>query len=487
MSAIRTLGVHFLQFFSGSLAGLLIGLVSFPILTRALSEADYGALSMITMATSIAVVVAKAGLSDGIIRFYREYSEDPERLRTFTSTVVVRGLLLASVVTVAFVALSPPLIRTLALDQALAPAILVMSAYLFVRPLNIIVLNYLRATGRTMFFNGVSLFMKLTSTTLSLLLLFAFGGSIAAFFAGVAGAEVLGSIALFSWLFRNYSVAIASASRPLSLQLIRFGLPLLATELGYLLLIYSDRYIIAIFNGTAAVGEYTVGYNLPAYINDLVLFSVSYAIVPIYTELYAKKGKAETQAFLARALKYYVIGLIPACAGYAAVARDIIVILASERYESSASFSPIILCGLAFMGMNYILYAGLYLEKRTNLILLTMMLTLLVNVGLNLWLVPQEGPWGAAMATLVACVFSSVLTASLSFRYLSIRLPFASITIYGATALIMLWVLLQIDLPSPWLNVAVKVPLGVLGAGAAMLISDRKEVAGVLALIRRRG
>ncbi len=465
---------------------LLLGLVSFPILTRVLSEDDYGVLSLIIVATSIAAAVAKTGLSDGIIRYYREFSDAPQQLRTFTSTVVFRGIALAALATVAYLIITPLMERALALPRAAGTAFTIMGAYLFFRPLNMIVLNYLRATGRTIFYNGVFLFIKVAAIGLGLLLLFGFGRQIAAYCAGFAAAELLGALILWTWLLRKYPVSWPAVSGELSWRLISFGLPLLATEVGYLLLIYFDRYVIAMFNGTAALGHYTVGYNLSAYINDLVQFSVASAIVPIYTELYTTHGKPETQRFLARALKYYVIGVIPLCAGYAVVARDAIVILASEKYAPAASFSPLIVCGLVFMGMNYILYAGLYLTKRTNQIMLTMAAAVAVNIGLNLWLVPSWGPLGAATATLVACAISSVLTAVLSFRHLPIRLPWSSVMFYGVSALTMMWLLEKIQISSPWLDLAVKVPMGVLVMLCAMLIRDRQDALGILQLARRR-
>ena len=486
MTALRKLGVHFLHFFSGTFASLLIGLISFPILTRILSTEDYGTMALITVFSSIAVAVAKGGLSDSIIRFYREY-EAANNLKVFTSTVVFRGLILVAIVTLLYVALSADLNTVLGLHESATVPFLIMAGFLFTRPLSIIVLNFLRATGRTIFYNTIMVVLKITSVGFAVGLLLAFDRQLSAYFSGIVLAEVLCAVILWRWFAKNYSMSPKNVSGSLAWSLMGFGLPLLATELGYLLLIYSDRYILSLFHGAGTLGVYSVGYSLPQYINDLVLFSVSYSIVPIYTELYAKKGLAETQEFLGSALKYYVMGILPVLGGYAAICHDAIVFLASDKYAAAAEFSPIIVGGLAFLGMNYILYAGLYLQKHSKLILLNMAVAVVVNILLSLWLVPEHGSWGASIAMLCACATSSVMTALLSFRYLPIKLPYLALLKYGVASAAMYYLLGLIETGSPLGNLALKVPAGALFMGAVMFALDRPLLKGAIQLVRRRG
>jgi len=488
VTALRTLGIHFLHFFSGTFAQMLVGLVSFPILTRILSTEDYGTMSLITVFSSIAVAVAKGGLSDSIIRFYREYA-DTDRLPTFTATVVFRGLVLVGIVTALYVAIYADLHTLLGISQTASTtaALLIMAGFLFTRPLSIIVLNFLRATGRTIFYNTMMVVLKITSVGLAIGLLLAFNRQLPAYFSGIVIAEILCGAVLWYWFAKNYSVSPKQVSGQLAWTLMAFGLPLLATELGYLLLIYSDRYILAMFHGPATLGVYSVGYSLPQYINDLVLFSVSYSIVPIYTELYAKKGRQETQEFLGSALRYYVMGILPVIAGYAAVCRDALVFLASDKYAGAAEFSPIIVGGLAFLGMNYILYAGLYLEKRSKLILLNMAVAVAVNIVMSLVLVPKYASWGASVAMLIACATSSVMTAILSFRHLPIKLPVGTLLKYGVASAAMWWLLGLIETGTPLGNLVAKVAAGGAFMGAVMFALDRPLLRGAIQLVRRRG
>lgn len=448
---------------------MLLGLVTFPILTRLLGRDEYGVLGLVTTTVSIAVALAKGGLSDGIIRFHRDYAGTPERSRVFTSTVLFRGIAFSLVSCALYAATIPFFARWLGVEPRYLICFYVMLPYLFIRPLNIIVLNYFRAQGLTVRYNVNNVATRALGIALSLTLLIYVIRDLYGFFMGLVLAEIGASFALFIWLFRRYSVAWNSVSASLSTDLLRFGVPLVLTELSYLLLAYLDRYMIVAVHGEDLLGLYSVGYNLPSYINELVMFSLSYAVVPIYTELYTTKGREATEAFLSRALRYYVIAVIPLCAIYASVSRDLLIVLASSKYADAAAFSPVILVALVFLGMNSILAAGLYLQKRTKQLLLIMAVALLVNVSLNLLLLPPFGAMGAAFATLGATIVSSLLTWHFARRHITLQMPVSTVVFYVAIALCMVAAAQAISTGREWLNVPAKTAVSLLILGVALM------------------
>lgn len=474
MSYLQRLVVHFSQFLGTGAFLLLLGFITFPILTRVLSLEDYGILGLITNTIAIAVALAKGGISDSIIRFYREHATSAERLTTFTSTAVVRGVLFAGVVVAAYVAALPLVRRLAAVDARYLDCFLIMSLFLFARPLNILVMNFMRARGAILALNICNAAMKIAEIALALALLLWVVGELYGYLLGVAVVQFATLAFLYRWLLRHHRIAISQVSGTLTRDLLKFGFPLLLTELAYLLLSYADRYMIVAYHGQSLLGLYNVGYNVPSYINDLVMFSLSYAIVPIYTELYAREGRRATEEFLSRSLNYYLMAVIPLCAGYAAVSRDALVTLASAKYAAAAAFSPVVLVGMVFLGMNYILYAGLYLEKKTGQILAIMLAAVAINIVANIVLLPAYGAMGAAVATLVACVASSVLTAILGRRYMHLAVAVPTILVYAAASAVMYGVVARIETGHPWLNLVTKIPAGVAIIAAVVLVRERE-------------
>lgn len=452
--------IHFSHFFTGSSVAMLLGLVTFPILTRLLPRDQYGMLGLITATASIAVALAKGGLSDGIIRFYRDYASTAEDREVFTSTVVFRGIAVAVVVCILYALCVPNITGLLEVDKGYMLCFYVMLPYVLVRPLNVIVYNYLRVLGNTVLFNVNVVATRALGIVLSLFLLLYLVKNLYGFFLGVVIAEIVAGITLFWWLLRRYRVSWSRVSGPLSIDLLKFGTPLVATELMFLLLTYIDRYMLVNICGEDLLGVYSVGYNLPSYINDLLMFSISNAVVPIYTETFAKEGRRATEEFLSRALRYYFIVVIPLCAIYATISHDLIVVVASEKYAAAASFSPLIMIGLVCLGMNSIVGAGMYLQKKTNLMLGIMAVALLVNVGLNLLLLPRLQAMGAAIATLVATIVSLGLTWYFGRKHLRLVFPASTVILYGILALAIYALTTIITTDKEWLNLIMEIGLG---------------------------
>ena len=365
------------------------------------------------------------------------------------------------------------MLAALGIDARYYTCFLVMAAYLFARPVNILAMNFMRARGQVLLLNLTNLAIRVLEIAVGFTLLLWIVGELYGYLLGVAVVQVAATVFLLGWLLRHHSFALSQVSAPLTYKLLGFGIPLLLTELAYLLLSYADRFMIVAFNGQATLGAYTVGYNVPSYINDLVMFSLSYAIVPIYTELYGREGKAATEVFLSRAADYYLMIVLPICIGYAAISRDALVVLASTKYADAAGFSPLILLGLIFLGFNYILYAGLYLEKKTTQILAIMVVAVFINIAANLYLVPRYQAYGAAVATLIACIVATVLTAMLGRRYLRVSPSLASFAYYLATSCAMYLIVTSIDLASSWLNLLAKISTGVVLMAIAAVARER--------------
>lgn len=438
----------------------LLGLITFPIITRLLTREEYGIMALITITMFLAVAIAKAGLSDGIIRFYKEYTDSPGRLSVFTSTVFFRGLLFSAIATALYLASLPLLQPLLLIDAKYTICLVIMAAQLFIRPLNIIFMNLLRVREKTVLYNAVNIIGRLVSFGSSIFLLVYVIGEFYGYFVGIVFAELVSFVILFFWFLRNYKLNFRDISGNLSVNLIKFGYPLLITELSYLLLSYADRYLIAAYAGGESLGLYSVGYNLASYIGETISFSLAYAVVPLYVGIYNNDGKEKTEEFLSQCMHYLFIAIFPVFFGYYVISENLFTLLASSKYTEAASFSPIILLGTLSLCLNSILNAGLYLKKRSRSILFIMLSSLAINIVLNLVLIPGYGVMGAALATLVACVASTALTAALSLRHINVRVNIRALLYYFALSAFMALLLTRFNMTVLWQDLLAKMALG---------------------------
>jgi O-antigen/teichoic acid export membrane protein len=474
MSPFRKFIKHFSHFFAGMGLIQLFSFLTFPVLTRALTKEQYGVMSLISTTMLLAVAVSKAGLSDGIVRFYKEYSVAPEKLTIFSSTVIIRGLILSLFSVLLYLAAIPVLNHYWKSGGNYKACFTIMACYLFIRPLNIIVGNILRACGKTFFLNAVNLILTAVSVGLSLLLLLYVFKSLYGYYIGVVVGEIAAAVIFFFWFFKQYKVVPARASGDLAIQLIKFGIPLLFSECAFLGLSYVDRYLIVAYYDEAVLGLYSAGYNVAMYIANILMFSISYAIVPIYVDIYGGEGREKTEAFLQKCLNYLLIVLIPICFGFLAVAKDLFITLASEKYASAATFSPVILLGTIIFALNSIFNAGLYLAKRTMTMLNIMLLAVAVKILMNILLLPAYGVTGAAISTLVPCVMVTLLNGLLSYKHISIRIDFRIILYYVILSFCMFLIVIQINMSRVWLALLTKVFIGCLIISIGVFCRERE-------------
>lgn len=460
MTDLRKFLVHYSHFFTGNALSILLGLISFPILTRLMTQEEYGILGLATSTSMLLIALAKGGLSEGIIRFYRDYDDGGSRSSEFVSTLVVRGVMFSGMIALAYFFLLPQLTSHLKVPAIYFHAFALIGAYMIVRSLNTSIMNVMRAREKTLVFNAASVGGKVATVFLSLSLFLYVSRTLFAYLLGTVLAEIFVAGVLIYWLRSHYTLALRNASWHLALMLARFGIPLVATEMLYLCLAYADRYMIMWYKGESAVGLYSVGYNLASYIGTAVTFSLSYAVVPIYVRIYKDEGPQKTKEFLHKCLHYYLAATVLICAGYASISSQLIVALASEKYRAAAEFSPVVLVGALALGLTNILNAGLYLRKKTSALLAIMLVSVVINIWLNTIMIPSQGLWGAAMATLVASVSAVVLTVALSYRHLPISVEIRSQIVYLAIAGVMYAVLRGIHLENVWFDLAAKVTLG---------------------------
>ena len=474
MPPFRKFVKQFSHFFGGMVAAQLFSFITFPIFTRVLTKEEYGILGLVTTTMYFAIAFAKAGLSDGIIRFYNEYSKAPEKKEIFSSTVVSRGFVLAVLTSLAFVLFFPFFQKTLKINENYTTCFMIMALYLFSNPLNIIVMRMLRVNDKTLLINVINIVGKTVSVGLSLIFLIYVFHAFYGYFIGVVTAELMTLVVLYSWFFKHYRVTPSLISRDLSVKMIKFGAPLLLAELAFLLISYSDRYLIVAYLGEQDLGLYSVGYNIAMYIGNIILFSLQYSMVPISVQIYGDEGREKVEAFLNKCLRYVLIAIIPMWFGYLAISKELFIILASAKYAAAATFSPLILLSYFLGAVSAVFDARLYLKKKTIITFFIEFSAIILNIGLNLILLKKIGLMGASISAVASSLVATILFMIVSNRYFRIKIEIGSVLYYTGVSCIMFLVVTQINTGVIWVNLILKIMTGTVLVALAILFKENE-------------
>jgi O-antigen/teichoic acid export membrane protein len=258
-------------------------------------------------------------------------------------------------------------------------------------------------------------------------------------------------------------VAAGVRDRRCAKKMLQFGIPMMfGYEISGIVLAVGDRYAIEYLIGAAPLGLYAAAYGLCQYVQAVVIDSVSQAIVPLYMQMWDRQGPRETAAFIGRALRTYALFSVPVVAGIAAVAPELLPAVASDKYAGATGVLPWVMAGLVLDGASSMLGAGLFIHRRTRRIMAVVMSCAALNIGLNFLLVPRVGIMGAAIATLVSYVASSLQFAHGGRTALSVAVPWSALVRAGAASAVMYLAVAHVLPGHHFLTVGVR---AVMGAG----------------------
>jgi O-antigen/teichoic acid export membrane protein len=406
---------------------LLTSLVSFPVLTRLLTVAEYGVLAIAITTGMLLVGFAKCGLSTAFVREHAAViQDDPHAVTALVSTAFWSALSIAGVVAALYLALCGlfgPLPH--AMSWKIVPFVALTIVAIAMRDLYY---AYLRAEQRTWRVNIVILALRVGAVGTGLTLCALLDDRLWGFLFGSVTWEA--SLVFLLWL----SVARERSLRPGGFSwssahgLVKYGAPLVVFEVASLANDYADRYLIAYLIGVEYVGVYSVGYNLANYINIALVYPMWQAVFPILSRLWEEEGKAATERFLSQILSAYIF-----VAGLVALlvltnGRNLLVLLASTKFEQSAQIFVAVCLVMLLYGSTWILGAGLHLQRRTGQLAGMMGGAAAVNIALNWIFIPKFGLLGAVYATIVSYSLLTIAITMIGRRQVSVGAPMNTMT-----------------------------------------------------------
>jgi len=210
------------------------------------------------------------------------------------------------------------------------------------------------------------------------------------------------SVAVFSW-----SMCSLFLVRPaLSLRLVewrrmlRAALPFGLAGLLVMLYYWNGSAVLSKLSGDEAVGIYGAAFRLVLGMS-LVASAFAGAMYPVMSRLYVQDPVRLRQVFT-RSMRYMLLIAVPLGVLGTVLARPVILMLYGRGYEASIPVLIILGWWLALVHLNCLTGHYFLSINRPRTLTLQAGISLGVNVGLNVLLIPRLGPAGAAWAVLAA-------------------------------------------------------------------------------------
>jgi len=467
----RRLVRHSASYLVGQSLFFLSRLVFYCAFTRLFAPESYGYLNLITSALLFFIVGVRLGQNDSLIRFLPEGNKRG-LAKKYVASVVVPTLAFAVVAVAGLVVLANAVATHLHLSDDLRWALCLATPIVGLRvgfDLTYAILRSLEQPDQAVALDAARNWITLLA---SLALVFAWRASMAPFFLGQLGGELIIFAACLWIVGRHFSLAPSQIEKPIMRESLRYGLPMVGYHLAAVGLLYMDRYLILAFVGANAVGQYSAGYNLAMMVQQFIAVPVGLAVAPLYMNLWSRGETENARAFVQTTLRWFWLGIWPCLFGMVAVKSDLIVLLATEKYLESSAVIGYVLLGCLLYGGYPIYAAGLLVHKKTGTMCLWMIVALGINIAANLVLIPRFYIMGAAVATTLSYSVLAVGLAAASRRYMRLRFWPREATIYLAGAFVMFAAVSSISLTSPWASLGARLTAGVLIYGGWLMVAD---------------
>jgi O-antigen/teichoic acid export membrane protein len=464
------------HFLGGNICLFLMGLISFPILARIFSVEQYGLIALVSSAIAVAVVFGKCGLQTYVQRFFKEaaVSPAPGSLERYYSTVYVTAGSLGLLWSLPFALLVFRYVPGRLISAQLQLLLGFAAALVFLRSISSMVTNLLQVQGRTTAYNVLQISTKAATVTVTVLLLLTWRRSPEVFFLGTVAVEAIAVLAVVPYLRRKSMFALAAFDWRVCRQALLFGFPMMGTEIFWLVLDSGDRFLVKGFLGTRQLGFYAAAYNISGYIRESLCAPLVLALFPLVMELWVEKGRDQTRKFLSNSMNQFVLVSIAVVVAVSACASDAINIVASPKYYEAHRLLPILITGMMLNALAMFPRSALMIHKRTVLMMNVNIVACVVNVALNIVLLPRIGLLGAAIATLGSYAAMTALFALYAQRCLPLSADWRAWLKYAAVGVVSWFVVSRLEINHMFTSLLVRAGLSMILYFGILLVLDAR-------------
>lgn len=375
----------------------LLAFITLPIMTRFLSPADYGIVSLIIMISSFSGIFFM-GIINSSYRYYYEYKEDIQKLRAMFSTyfffIAIVSLAYGTILYFVFPTLNHLLFKN-RLDFVWVLLAVIQFTLAYVNGMNQYLFQNQHQGGKWLFNEAVSTAILVPlSIILVLTRRFTFEAII---LAGIS-AEIVKFILIFLQLRKYYGITFSSS---LLKEAFVYSWPQIPTSLISFGYSYIDKVLLNKFQGLNQVGLLAMGNRISSVLKTS-MDGVTGVLSPLTLELIKENRKDSFKKLADLNLK---ISFILLCLAFSIIlfTKEMVYLLMTKEYHFVIYVVPIYIYYHIFGILGMIAYWMIYYHPSKTFWAIPLNLIFLVSSTVaSILLIPKLGVMGAAFAAFIA-------------------------------------------------------------------------------------
>ena len=365
---------------------------------RILGTEGYGVFSYALSFAALFGVFSDIGLS-GVLT--RQAVQEPERLKEYVSTTFFLKIFVL-VFTILLTIFIGPYLSNIKEAQTLLPIVAVLMAFDSLRGFAV---SIARAKNKMQIESAVGVITDGFITLLGIVALLMLPSAAYLAYGYTAGA-VIGTLITFFILRKDFSRIFNHFNLHTAQKLLTSSWQFALMGLFGGLMINIDTLIIGWFRTAHDLGLYGAAQR-PILLLYMLPGFLSVSLFPIISKHFAEKNMEAIKNQVEKSIAITMLGALPLLAGGLVVGVPLTLFLFGESFAEAALPLQILLLTLPLVFAGTIIGSAIFACHKQKIFIVVYGLGALVNLLLDLLLIPKYGVGGSAVATLIAQIFSN--------------------------------------------------------------------------------
>lgn len=395
---LKSTSKHSFVYALGNIATKIMGVILIPIYTNEtyLLKVDYGALAILEATAQILLSILSFSMVSSIQRWYWDGNYIKDQKSIFFTTIVF--LLVINIpVFLSLFYFSNFLSVIIFSSQEFENIIELTILSVILGVLNGQIQQIVRLQSKSLFYTILQLAKLGTSLSLTILFVTKAGKGLAGIWEATLIGELVVLFISFPFLIRNIAFSI---KLNVLREMISYGFPLIVSTVSVSVLTVTDRYMLQSMKGLELVGVYALGLRIANTLNVVVTTSLNSALAPIRMK---KISDPNNKRFYAKILTYISLLFIFSLLVLSISALEILKIFTKDSfYWVAYQIVPVLSFAFLISFLKDNINIAFVIKKKTKILGLYVVIVAIINLFLNMLLIPLLDIYGAALSTLIS-------------------------------------------------------------------------------------
>lgn len=371
-----------------------------PLYTRVLSSSEYGVAELVTSMSELIIPICSFSIQDAVSLFCMENFVKKGTILKNGFVVMIPAVILLGIISCGFKLYAPLSAQTM---YFFTISILSMT--------RLMLSYYMRAVNKVFIFALNSIVYNAALAGANIVFLLKIDKGLPGYFEAIISANIVSIVFLFLSGRIWYDLRNTKPDKKILSEMLTYSFPLILNSISWGLTHVADKAMLTEFCSSSETGIYSVASKIPS-----VMSLITAGFTQAWTLSAVKNYNNENDnSFYEKIFTYiHIICLLFVLAVFL-ITNSFLTVFLGDNFVSSVKYVPVLLVSAVFLAYSNF-FSPLYSAmKKSRNIMFSALGGAVINVILNVLLIPRIGVMGACLSTMISYIYIAI------FRFVDCR------------------------------------------------------------------